>query len=485
MRCRDGRLQYPGYLSFFMIAVPMTIILVHAAVGEAIIDAVIPAAYSAILTLGAFLYSKSLAALLITFCIALAAVNYWGFVYRPASIAHSRRKDKLRSLQYEGHSTSKVNRLRRSESVRAMKSSTCKSSSKSSNSYLRRLLNIMKRSIQHGITLMSYRRIRSAKKSAIEKTWFGMNRPALSASTSVSVPVSPSAVRGSSEAALSSTRRIMSPSSRSRMSPDGVPFIRCFSTVSSMHSVPDGIIKMLAAVSSPTHDGTERRRKESILTASPGSAHTDSILTSNSSEYVVTKASTIGYRTVVTPYLLFTFKEAANHLRSRLSSTCEPASNDRLDVTESSLTDEFRLMLDTFYPDGVALSPTEKSESLDHFKDWKKSVKDDFTLKIEETTALEVRMIHFSIFEEWFSLNFSSILQRTSRDRLMECSLRNMPNIKKRLARNVSSRLQPESQNLRSVSFMIPEPLVTTLDEQLSATPQHLDTPLDSESELI
>jgi hypothetical protein len=100
MRCRDGRLQYPGYLSFFMIAVPMTIILVHAAVGEAIIDVVIPAAYSAILTLGAFLYSKSLAALLVTFCVALVALNYWGFVYRPASIAHSRRKDKLRRLQY-------------------------------------------------------------------------------------------------------------------------------------------------------------------------------------------------------------------------------------------------------------------------------------------------------------------------------------------------------------------------------------------------
>jgi hypothetical protein len=483
MRCRDGRLQYPGYLSFFMIAVPMTIILVHAAVGEAIIDAVIPAAYSAILTLGAFLYSKSLAALLITFCIALAAINYWGFVYRPASIAHSRRKDKLRSLQYEGHSTSKVNRLRRSESIRAMKSSTCKSSSKSSTSYLRRLLNIMKRSIQHGITLMSYRRIRSAKKSAIEKTWCGMNRPALSAS--VSVPVSPSTVRGSSEAALSSTRRMMSPSSRSRMSPDGVPLIRCFSTISSMHSVPDGVIKMLAAVSSPTHDGTERRRKESIFAASPSSTHSDSFLKSNSSEYVVTKASTIGYRTVVTPYLLFTFKEAANHLRSRLSVTCEPASNERLDVTESSLTDEFRLMLDTFYPDGVALSPTERAECLDHFNDWKKSVKDDFTVKIEETTALEVRMIHFSIFEEWFSLNFSSILQRTSRDRLMECSLRNMPNMKKRLARNASSRLQPENQKLRSISFTIPEPLVTTRDEQLNATPQHLDTPLDTESELI
>jgi hypothetical protein len=479
MRCRDGRLQYPGYLSFFMIAVPMTIILVHAAVGEAIIDAAIPAAYSAILTLGAFLYSKSLAALLVTFCVALVALNYWGFVYRPASIAHSRRKDKLRRLQYEGHSASKVNRIRRSESIRAMKSSTYKSSSKSSTSYLRRSLNIMKRSIQHGVTLMSYRRTRSAKKTATEKRWCGMNRPALSAS------MSPSAVRGDSEAALSSTRRMMSPSSRSRMSPDGVTTMRRFSTVSSMHCVPDDIINMLAAVSSPTYDGTERRRKESIFAASPSSTHSDSFLKSNSSEYVVTKASTIGYRKAVTPYLLFTSKEALNHLRSRLSATCESSSIDRLDVTESSLTDEFRLMLDTFYPDGVALSPTERGEALDQFNDWKESVKDDFTVKAEESTALEVRMIHFSIFEEWFSLNFSSILQHSSRDRLMECSLRSIPITKKRQARTESSLLRPESQNLRSISFMIPEPLVTTRDEKLNSPPQHFETPLDTESELI
>ena len=474
MRCRDGRLQYPGYLSFFMIAVPMTLILVHATVGEAIIDAAIPAAYTALLTLGAFLYSKSLAALLITFCVALAAINYWGFVYRPASIAYSRRKDKLRRLLYEGHSTSKINRLRRSESIRAMKSSTYTSSSKSSTSYLRRSLNVMKRSIQHGVTLMSYRRIRSAKKLAVEKKWCDMNRPALS--------VSPSVARGSSPAAISSAR--MSPPSRSRMSPDGVTTIRRFSTVSSMRSVPDDIINMLAAVSSPTHDGTERRRRGSIF-ASPRSAHSDSLLHSTSSEYVVTKISTVGNRKAFHPYLLFTIKEAINHLQSRLSATCEPCSIERLYVTESNLTDEFRLMLDTFYPDGVALSPTERAESLDQFTEWKESVKDDFTSRVDENTALEVRMIQFSKFEEWFSMNFTSILQHTSHDRLMNCSLRNIPNIKKRQARVDSSLQRPESQNMRSISFMIPQPIVTTRDVELDVIPQHLDTPLDAESELI
>jgi hypothetical protein len=483
MRCRDGRLQYPGYLSFIMIAVPMTIILLHAAVGEAIIDAAIPAAYSAVLTLGAFLYSKSLAALLITFCVAFAAFNYWGFVYRPASIAHSRRKDKLRRLQYEGHSTSKVNRLRRSESIRAMKTSTYKSSSKQlPSSYLRRSSNIVRRSVQHGITLMSYRRTRSAKKLAVEKKWCSMNRAALS------VSVSPGDVRGSGEAALSSTRRMMSPKSRYRMSPESVTTtVRWFSTVSSIRSVPEDIINMLAAVSSPTHDGNERRRKESVFAASTGSAHSDSILGSNSSEYVVMKASTIGYRKAVTPYLLFTSKEAISHLRSRLSVSCELASSEELDVAESSLTDEFRLMLDTFYPEGVALTPTERAEALDEFNDWKESLKDTFTARVQESAAPahEVRMIHFSTFEEWFTLNFSSILQHTTRDRLLECSLRSMPNTRKRQTRTEPSLLRPESQNMRSISFMIPRPLVTPPDLGLNATTRHLETPLDIKSELI
>jgi hypothetical protein len=478
MRCRDGRLQYPGYLSFFMIAVPMTIILLHAAVGEAIIDAVIPAVYSGILTLGAFLYSKSLAALLITFCVAIAALNYWGFVYRPASIAHTRRKNKLRRLQYEGHSTSKVNRQRRSETVRAMKSSAAyKSKSRTQTSYFRRLFNNLKRSIQHGVTLMSYRRIRSAKQAAIETKWCGMNRPSLS------VSVSPGSVRGSDDA-ISTTSRLNSPSSRYRMSPDGVTSFRRFSTVSSIRSVPGDIINMLAAVSSPTRNGTERKRKESIYT-SPSSTNYDAPPDS-SSEHVVTRISTMGNRKAITPYLLLTFREAINFLRSRLSLTYE---SPTFDVPEKSLSIEFKQMLETFYPDGVALSSTERAEAFDQFNDWKETIEDNFILRVDDKSArtIEIRMIDFGLFEEWFFLDFASMLQNSLQDRLMVCSLRNAASTKKRQLRVESSLLSPESQgrSSRSISFLIPQPLVTTRNRVLSVTPDHLFIPFDAESKLI
>jgi hypothetical protein len=425
MRCRDGRLQYPGVLSFLIIALPMTIILLNEVVGEAIIDAAIPAVYSAILTLGAFLYSISLAALLITFCLALAAANYWTFVYHPASVAHSRRKDKLRRLQYEGHSTSKFNRLR---SIRATKSS------KPRTGYLRRLLNIIKRSIQHGITLLSVRRTRSAKRFAMTKKWCGMNRPSLSQGAIRSEEGSPS-----------------------QMSPDSVS--RRFNKVKSAYHVPEKIINMLAAASSPKLV-EEKQRRFSFEASLTGA-----------SEHVVMTASQMNHRRAVAPSYIFTSKQAISLLRSRLSETYGHSIAGHMDVTETSLIAEFRLMLDIFYPDGVALSLAEKTEACDQFNDWKDSVNDHFTLRFDDATALEVRMIRFSIFEEWFSREILSILKNNLPDRLLDCSLRHVPNMKKRLARIDATLLRPDSRaHMKSLTVI---------------TPQHLVTPLDSESILI
>jgi hypothetical protein len=426
MRCRDGRLQYPGLLSFLMIALPMTIILLNEVVGEAIIDAAIPAVYSAILTLGAFLYSISLSALLITFCLALGAANYWRFVYHPASVAHSRRKDKVRRLQYERHSTSKFNRLR---SIKATNSS-----SKPRTGYLRRLLNIIKRSIQHGITLLSVRRTQSAKRFAMTKKWCGMNRPSLSLATIRSEEGSPS-----------------------QMSPDSVS--RRLNKVKTAYRVPEKIIDMLAAASSPKLV-EERQRRFSFEASLTGA-----------SEHVVMTASQMNHRRAVTPPYIFTSKQAVSLLRSRLSESYGHGIAGHMDVTETSLIAEFRLMLDIFYPDGVALSLAEKTEACDQFNDWKDSVNDHFTLRFDDATALEVRMIRFSIFEEWFSREILSILQNNLPDRLLDSSLRHVPNMKKRLARIDATLLRPDSRaHMKSLTAI---------------TPQHLVTPLDSESILI
>ena len=65
-------------------------------VGGAVIDAAIPAIYSALLVFGAILFSVSFLALIICVIVVLVSTNYWAFIYRPASLAHSRRKRKLK-----------------------------------------------------------------------------------------------------------------------------------------------------------------------------------------------------------------------------------------------------------------------------------------------------------------------------------------------------------------------------------------------------
>ena len=51
-KCREGRLDYLGLLSFMAIAVPMTVILLNEFIGDAILDAVIPGIYAGILVMG-------------------------------------------------------------------------------------------------------------------------------------------------------------------------------------------------------------------------------------------------------------------------------------------------------------------------------------------------------------------------------------------------------------------------------------------------
>ena len=60
LKCRSGRLTYLGMISFALIAMPMSCLLLNEFVGGAVIDAAIPAIYSALLVCGALLFSISL-----------------------------------------------------------------------------------------------------------------------------------------------------------------------------------------------------------------------------------------------------------------------------------------------------------------------------------------------------------------------------------------------------------------------------------------
>ena len=179
---------------------PMTCLLLDEFVGGAVIDAAIPAIYSALLLFGALLFSISLIALLLFVVVILVSTNYWAFVYRPASLAHSRRKRKLKLIAADRASIKFS-----ATSSKANHNHKHRYQSEPMSAYCRRVFHIAKRSIQYGITVLSYRGKREKKLVAARSVWCGMNRPLLLYTSSPGDSRNPSSSTPSSSSSSSSS----------------------------------------------------------------------------------------------------------------------------------------------------------------------------------------------------------------------------------------------------------------------------------------
>ena len=367
----------------------MTLILMHEVAGGAIIDAAIPAMYSAIFVLGAYLYSISLLALLLTFCLVIAAVFYWTLVYSPASKAHSLRKEKLKRMRSASHSPSVSRQVKGSASPFRVASTS--SRSESASAYFRRVFHITRHSLQHGITLLSIRPIRRAKEMALQRVWCAMNRV-----TPVSKESSP---RGSPS-------RTGTPSASRHQSLLDSNFSTALATVEKVKSSHRTCTK----VPSWSND--------------------------NSEFVVIAMADANESTRRLTPKIIFDAKDVFALIRSRLFS--EELQNEEflLDavILEPLLKAEYRRALDVFYPDGVALSPTEIEEACELYDQWKVSVNDHFVVRIVGSTAVRERMIRLCLFEEWMSEEILGILRKNLTDRLMISSLQKVPHMRKRMS---------------------------------------------------
>ena len=373
-------------ISFVAIAIPMTFILFNEFIGDAMVDAFLPAMYSSVFFLGAFLYTLSIAALLMTFVFLLAAANYWAFVYHPASLAHSRRKLKLKRISRDGPPVRKSKRSGSTYPTNLVERS--KSFFSPLVVYFVRVFHIVKRSVQHGITLVSFRRIRHTKSLAAKRVWCGMNRPLLLQGTVQSI----ASVRSSTTKAR-----------KSRLH-----------RKSSTHFVPDCVTGMTANSS---------MRTLQLVRAQSGYRHfAESVDQSDlSEEPVVTITGGIfKARRVLAPRILFQAQQVFNHLRSNLADSIEERADEGLEVSEALLTEEVRKVLDVFYPDGIAFTAAEKTEAFDLFESWKESVREQFVLRLTKTSIDEERVIRFSLFEKWFTREITSVIHNTMSDRLME-----------------------------------------------------------------
>ena len=81
-RCRQGRAYYPGTLIFLLIAFPTTLLLFNKKVGESFIESIINTTASSVELFGAFISTKSVLAVSLTFglLVALAYFVYGGII---------------------------------------------------------------------------------------------------------------------------------------------------------------------------------------------------------------------------------------------------------------------------------------------------------------------------------------------------------------------------------------------------------------------
>ena len=370
----------------------MTFIMVNRLGGYLMVNIAVPALYSAIFVLGAYLYSISLLVLLVTFCIVIAAVAYWTFVYHSASKAYSRRKEKLRKIRNSGFYETAASRRRSITSMASMKSTN--SHHESASAYFKRVMGIMRHSVQHGITLLSVRQTQHTKKMAQQSLWGSMNKHP---------PLLSTLPRQGSEKKFQKRGSFM---------------------------IADDVSSM----------ATVEKFRSSHHTSRRGSIH--SIFNSDASDFegsdselvVVALSKAEESMRRLKPTIIFEPKDIYYQVRSRLlsPSECQDASPSCPEVTEGDLNDEFRRVLHAYYPDGLALSSAEKEEAYDLYLDWKLSIDNQFFVRMVDAPINEVRTIPLSIFEEWLVDEFSHTFKNNMTDRLIDNTLRLVPKRKKR-----------------------------------------------------
>ena len=408
----------------------MTFIVVNDLVGNALVDGAVPAVYSGLLLLGAYLYSISLTVLLVTFILLMMALNYWAFVYRPASLAHSRRKNKVRGISYEDSLSSRVTRMRRSVASSGYEASS-RMRSATASSHIWRIINILKRSVQHGITLCSVRHTRHAKSLAMRQIWCHMNRSYIhqgTVITSKNMHREPTSKKGSRRP--SKVQRQMS-----------------------MHATPACITDMMTSANA--QEDKSDKIKVGLYTMKKS---TDNVLTVPD-QLVVTRMGGAYTNKGVRFQMVFNSREFLSSLKMKLIACVVVPCEEPLSVGADELYDTYVKLLNVFYPDGVALSVVEKSEACDLCRQWIDSTCD----KCDETTLSSSfgvngrQIILFTVFEEWFIRVIMSSIKHALSDRLLDISLRHTLGASKRLALSTNHivKTPPKRSSRRVVSVKL------------------------------
>jgi hypothetical protein len=402
----------------------MSVILMNEFVGDAILDAVIPGIYAAILVAGADLFAVSVLALVLPFCFVVGVLCYLIFVYRPARNACNRRREQLKRVASH-EPISKSKKFQQRGSKKHLQRSTFRV--RTPSGYFRRVLVIIKHALQDGIAWLSCGefRLRDPRKHQIQRDWCNLNMPARSQGIILEEP----------PATANMTRQ----PSLSRMLAEA--------SCNSMFLPPVKISDMMT---------TATKWKELYVKHQKGLTGTkvgDSLDEAN--QLVVTRPvpASDSIRKI-TPLISFDPNDIISRIRVQLTPS-GPSQRDDLDSVRTDLLfREFQKILEVFYPDGIALTAHEKVEACELFNDWKE---DHCPPKGLGLIGEDEAKASFQLFQRWFLGDFMCVFHRNMQERLIEHTLNCVPNMKKRPQKGTSSSMtNPAADEVVRVKDVIP-----------------------------
>lgn len=436
-KCREGRLFYPGPLSFLFIAIPMTLILFNEFLGDSIVDAIIPSVYSGLMLLGVSLYNISLITFLITLCIITGMLGYLSFIFFPARHAYLKRLEKLNQsdAQVVTHSRSRYSKNNNRRPLNGLSFYTEK------EGYFGRLYRDLKHTIQYTVTYTSFYYVaqeRQRKQREIIQ-WRDMNMI-----LSHQGFVQEVSREDYNDALVQEARHRRSNFSPNSSSASSSTFPSTFPPSSIQRTVDMNMPTELWHLDPKLNESMYSKKVDNKdITSDEKYEIDDRDEDEDEDNYygrVITKSCNKKQRMLM-PSALYDSTIAMNNMR--LLFHPEGLQVDEhvkdLDVPLLDLKLEFINLLTFFAPDGILMTEIERSEAVDSFNKWKESRM--LRIKISRICGeiVHTQMINFYQFEEWFKIDFLNAMHGIVVDRFIDHTLQYQPHVKKRIAKSLLS----------------------------------------------
>ena len=171
-------------------------------------------------------------------------------------------------------------------------------------------------------------------------------------------------------------------------------------------------------------------------------------------------------------------------MRVNLIKDCGDSSCDVLnrycEIPIPDLIDQFKEMLNLFYPDGIEMTTEEKEESCEMLIAWKDTHNLRIASEFVDGALVETQMLDFLLFDAWFTNVFVVTMSQMREARLLTYTLRYVPNVKRKVLNSWMSMPEgcPQTETLHS---NLPVNTVTALS---LATPDELVVPSDSPEDI-